>query len=85
MTTTTAIESALRVLLHIRNVRGEQRSAVRELIRLDLALLRSARSGSAFGGKNLARRLDEIEPRSTISNARTTRGAHSLVAVVPAA
>jgi len=49
MTTTTAIESALRVLLHIRNVRSEQRSAVRELIRFDLALLRSARSAEFRG------------------------------------
>jgi hypothetical protein len=74
MTTATAIESALRVLLHIRNVRREQRSAVRELIRLDLALLRSARSGSAFRGKNMDRRLGEIEPRSTISHAVAAGG-----------
>ena len=39
----TALESALRILLHMRNVRGQRRAQVRALIRQDIQRLKDRR------------------------------------------
>jgi hypothetical protein len=40
----TALESALRILLHMRNVHGERRAQVRALIRQDITALKRHRA-----------------------------------------